>query len=93
MLEGWWFCGIDGSGRDTRGTLLLERRADGRWYSIEFSNQVAASYEHALRELIIAEVLEEGAHGNFIFLPDPGECERIGLPIAYAGLPPGQNLH
>jgi hypothetical protein len=92
-LTGWWFCGDDGSGRDTRGTLLLERRGDGRWFSTEFGNEVAASYDHSLRELIIDEILEEGVGGNFVFLPDPGECERVGLPIGYAGLPDGERSH
>jgi hypothetical protein len=55
QLAGWWFCSGE-RGEDERGTLELERRADGSWYNLEFGNDVRAYFSAELLELAIEEI-------------------------------------
>ena len=89
QLAGWWYCGDPVNSCDTPGTLELERRANGRWYDPEFDVDVTASYDPEMQCIVI----EEETHSLWVFLPDPGECERVGLPIEYSGLPDDVQLH
>jgi hypothetical protein len=91
QLTGYWFA------IDEPGELEIERRADGRWYDLEFETAVAATYDPHMQCIRIEEedcglkvtvdedsvaVEAVGAgYPHYVFIPDPGECERVGLPV------------
>jgi hypothetical protein len=72
---------VDSKGATERGTLSLEQHPDGRWHHFA-TGEIADAMEtddmpagDAAFGVVISLV------DNCIFLPDPGECERVGLPI------------
>jgi hypothetical protein len=78
-LSGRWL--LDSTGATARGTLRLEQHPDGRWYdpmSGEFADAMETDDMPTgdARFGVVITLAE-----NCIFLPDAGECERVGLPI------------
>jgi hypothetical protein len=78
-LTGRWL--VDSTGATEPGALSLDQYPDGRWRHFA-TGEVADAMEtddmpagEAAFGIVIS--LAE----NCIFLPDPGECERVGLPI------------
>jgi hypothetical protein len=86
--------GSTGDGSE-RGFLQVERRSNGQWYDIELDAVITAFEIAPVANLVerlnrgetipfdepteISVMIEDDEYRTFV--PDPGECERVGLPI------------
>jgi hypothetical protein len=78
-LTGRWV--LDSKGTVERGTLSLEQCPDGRWRHFATGETADAMETDDMPAGETAFGVAISLAENCIFLPDPGECERAGLPI------------
>jgi len=77
-LAGWFIC--DNAVNAERGHLLVEKRRDGQWYDTELDARLEAKEIVPLDVVTKRYVIIEDEEYR-VFVPDPGECERVGIPV------------
>ena len=62
------------------GLLYVEKRSDGRWYDAERNCRIEAM-EIVPLDVVTRKytIIEDEYYREFV--PDPGECERVGMPV------------
>jgi hypothetical protein len=92
-VAGWYI--RDNVADDYRGYLLVEERSDRQWHDAELDAVIqameVASIENLVERLNCGETIsfDEPTKISVLiedeccrtFAPDPGECERVGIPI------------
>jgi hypothetical protein len=92
-LAGRFVC--DNAVNDEHGYLLVEQRSDGKWYDAELDASIEAFEIAPVKNLEVLRlrpedrpldaateiftIIEDDQHG--VFVPDPGECQRVGIPV------------
>ena len=67
--------------RTEDGYLHVEKRSDGRWYDAELDARIEAREIVPLDVVTQRYVIIEDEEEYRMFVPAPGECERVGMPV------------